>query len=851
MSIRNEPKAKLMLPGDQQPLDTTLQTVHVGSAICMGLLTAIIATSLILLLSWANYPFFPAPPSDRPPIFHVQAFWQFIAGLIAKAFQGEVFRFYHDYLNQMIKIGMGANLVYRWLIAIAGGLACGCWIFWKSLKPTGGTRHVKGKELLEGTAAYLTLKREFNFLSRNGKGSGLVIAADKGFDPSKPQHYTPQHLKPGTFIEKPETLRRSHALYIGGTGRGKTQLIYFEIAQIYQRIRNGEAIKLLIADTPKGDYNAYFHASHVHKVAPQDQGGVCWAIAEDLRNPLVANAFWRGKIPVEDKNPIWSLAAVSVCTGATKVLQVLAPRAWNYGMLAHLLGKSGGELSVIIGEHYPEARQVLNSAGETLASVMFNLGTYTADIIQLGRIYDCYDTKIPIRQATAKALQSPAFLNHIVKDMNDDLLDGSTETMRFKKSTYFKGVCLYLNKSKSGWRWKDFAQFVKQPIDEQNEIIFPFMYGSEKATLIKSAFMDGWKNLCAAVVLHAHEWDLAEGTKRLSIRSWIMDENPKRKVLILKPSESFPTLTEGLIKGILYFANTVILGDLTDNRTRRFHILIDEFQSYGNIEAFTAPALSLYRSRGVSISLAMQDLAQIVKVSGQEFVDFITSNTGSIFILGVNDGFTANKFSDLLGEKTIAKLHRSVSHSDGGKSTSTDEQHHQEKVMGANEFNLLGANEATMTITYLALFAKQNPAYILTAPIIAYKTRAQSKPAQWIDTSPATPQLPNMDDYWDEPLELSQSTSTENAINEAALSTINELLDRQYEGYEADLEQEYATQTDADRLGVFPELGPLAIYQESDEQDEINDYAIPKIRFTDVHGGEKRNPYQEMMLSQD
>ena len=806
-----------MLPGDQQPLDTTIKTVHVGSAMFMGLFATVIVTSLLLLLSWANYPFFPAPPSERPPIFHVQAFWQVLAGLVSKLFQGDVFHYYRAYLHRLNQIGMGDYLVYRWLMAIVGGVACGGWVFWKSLKPVGGIRHIKGKELLEGNIAYRSLKREFGFLCRNGKGSGLVIGADQEFNPTNPKHYSPQHLKPSRFIEKPEALRRSHALYIGGTGRGKTQLIYFEIAQVYQRIRNGEAIKLLIADTPKGDYNAYFHASHVHKVAPQDVGGVCWAIAEDLRNPLVANAFWRGKIPVEDKNPIWSLAAVSVCTGATKVLQVLAPRAWNYGMLAHLLGKTGGELSVIIGEHYPEARQVLNSAGETLASVMFNLGTYTADIIQLGRIYDCYDTKIPIRQATAKALQSSAYLNYIVKDMGSDPLDTSNETIRQKKATYFKGVCLYLNKVKPGWRWKDFARFVKQPIDEQNEMIFLFINGNEKALLMKPAFMDGWKNLCAAVVLHAREWDLAEGTKRLSIRSWIMDENPNRKVLILKPSESFPTLTEGLIKGILYFANTVILGDLTDSRTRKFHILIDEFQSYGNIEAFTAPALSLYRSRGISISLAMQDLAQIVKVSGQEFVDFITSNTGSIFILGVNDGFTANKFSDLLGEKTIAKLHRSVSHSDGGKSTSTDEQHHQEKVMGANEFNLLGANEATLTITYLALFARQNPAYILTAPILSYKTRSESKPAAWIDAEPSIPALPNMDQFWDISHDSNQAPQLPISANKAI---IDEQLDHLYDGYCDDLEREFSTQTDADRLGFIAEPDPFAMYQEWNDPEE-------------------------------
>jgi hypothetical protein len=837
MNIRKEPKAKWMLPGDQQPLDTTMQTVHVGSAVAMGMLTAAIATSLILLLSWANYPFFPAPPSDRPPVFHVLAFWKIIAGLASPIFQGDAFNEYRGYLHHLNRVGMGDHLVYRWLLSLVGGVACGGWVFWKSLKPVGGTKHVKGKELLEGKAAYTTLKREFNFLCRNGKGSGLVIRADHGFNPTNPKHYAPQHLKPGSFIERPEALRRSHALYIGGTGRGKTQLIYYlEVAQVYQRIRNGEQVKLLIADTPKSDYCKFFHSSHIYKVAPHEEGGVCWAIAEDLRNPLVANAFWKGKIPLEDKNPIWSLAAISVCTGATKVLQVLAPKAWNYGMLAHLLGKSGEELSVIVGEHYPEAKQVLNAAGETLASVMFNLGTYTADIIQLGRIHDCYDSKIPVRQATTKALQSPAYLSYIIKDMSKDLLDEANETIRMKKASYFKGVCLYLNQKKPGWHWKEFSSFIRQPIDEQNECIFPFLTGSEKALLMKPAFMDGWKNLCAAIVFHAREWDLAEGRKRLSIRSWIMSENPKRKVLVLKPSESFPTLTEGLIKGMLYFANSVILGDLTDSRTRRFHILIDEFQSYGNIESFTAPALSLYRSRGVSLSLAMQDLAQLVKIYGQEFVDFITANTGSLFVLGIQDGFSANKFSDLLGEKTIAKLHRSVSHSDGGKSTSTDEQHHQEKVMGANEFNLLGANEATMTITYLALFARQNPAYILTAPILPYKTRAESKPAAWLDALATTPQLPDMDRYWD----VSQDGYQRIQPVTKPMSDVEEQFGNDYAGYLKDLESEYASQTEADRLGFIPEPGPLAIYYDDDEEN-----------FTQAKNPiENANPYREILLRQ-
>ena len=150
MTIRRENKAKWMLPGDQQPLDTTIQMVHVASAMFMGLFVTVIVTSLVLLFSWANYPFFPAPPSERPPIFHVQAFWQFLAGLISKLFQGDGFHYYHAYLNHLNQTGLGDYLVYRWLVAMFAGVACGSWVFWKSLKPVGGVRHIKGKELLQG-----------------------------------------------------------------------------------------------------------------------------------------------------------------------------------------------------------------------------------------------------------------------------------------------------------------------------------------------------------------------------------------------------------------------------------------------------------------------------------------------------------------------------------------------------------------------------------------------------------------------------------------------------------------------------------------------------------------------------
>lgn len=81
----------------------------------------------------------------------------------------DVFHYYRAYLHRLNQIGMGDYLVYRWLMAIVGGVACGGWVFWKSLNPVGGIRHIKGKELLEGNIAYRSLKREFGFLCPMGR----------------------------------------------------------------------------------------------------------------------------------------------------------------------------------------------------------------------------------------------------------------------------------------------------------------------------------------------------------------------------------------------------------------------------------------------------------------------------------------------------------------------------------------------------------------------------------------------------------------------------------------------------------------------------------------------------------
>ena len=137
------------------------------------------------------------------------------------------------------------------------------------------------------------------------------------------------------------------------------------------------------------------------------------------------------------------------------------------------------------------------------------------------------------------------------------------------------------------------------------------------------------------------------------------------------------------------------------------------------------------------MTLAFQDLSQLNKLYGEEFVQFLNSNTTNIFVLGVNQGTTANSLSEMLGERTILKLHQSQSFSEGGKSTSQDWQEHQVKVMTPDEVNSkLGVKREFAEIHYLYLGGGMKNAYILRNKLVSYKSRSESKPASWITEPP-------------------------------------------------------------------------------------------------------------------
>lgn len=762
-------KPIVLWPGDKRLLDGSEDIIYLGSAISMGVLGLILGL-MSFFIYWNNFPGLPLPQSSASKFFHFKGGLLVLLSHISPIFQTSSYDGYLKFIASINQPGSSdlTSLALRWVLTFITTAAMSVWFFMLAYKPVSSIKQVRGKKKLEGKAAYDDLKMQW----MGTKGSGLLVGRFEDYDPSKAENYTKENLS--TIIQLPENFRRTHSIYIGGTGRGKTNTIMtMVVAPIYQYIRFGwfwkglkrakgifsklmtsseevqndaEMYKLFIIDTPKGDYVNYFYAKHRILVSPETKGASCWDIANDLNHRLKAQAYWEGVIPSNDKDPIWPTSARMAATATTASLINLAPGCWNYGMQAYQLMRPAEQLKKLVEEHYPEGNQILNAAEQTLSSVMFNIGAYTSSFVELARIYDGFDIKKSICQATAKALKFPAYLDAVSQDL---FLYGNDPTMpemvRGCMGLMFKGVTRYMNKEQPDWNWKDYAEFLKKnPLPTHLMKATPFLSG-EELKVLSTDFLGGWQKLCSQIVTYAEKWDKIEAAKKFSLREWLTNENPEKRILVLKPSETFPTLTEGLIRGMLFYANSVILGELKNSNTRRLQILIDELQSNGNIDPFLGPALELYRSKGCGLALAFQDLSQLEKLYGEDFVRFLTANVANIFLMGVNQGTTAEKLSEMVGKMDILKMH--TSQSEGGSSRNWQE--HSAPVITADEINTkLGFKNGYISFLYLA--NGLNPAYILKNRQINYKERYTPALADWVTATPSSTstELVSMEPFW-------------------------------------------------------------------------------------------------------
>lgn len=743
-----EEKPIIILPGEKRVLDGYTPVIHAGTAIFLAALVFVTVASIILSLTWFNFPFLPLPESGHTKLYHVlQYFNHWFVGRLVKL---PSYYSYGGWMNHIIEIGQLHLILIRHILATVAGGYAGYKAFVYSWKPIDNQRQIRGKILLKGQAAFDDLKWRWDeqikatITDKFPKGRrGLIIASDKGFEPNKKETFD----KKAKVIRMPDDQRRTHFIYLGGSRRGKGVNLKQIIMQVYYRILNGAKDKLMIFDTPKGEYAWLFKPKYTVQFAPDEKHSVEYWFAKDLEYDADIKAFWAGRIPTNEKEPYWSDSARIIGVAIMVFLRNTCGEDWNFSHFAYWRDQPREKLIEIAQEHFPDALKTLQGPENTVATHLSTLSVNSADAVELAKIWNGFHHKSEIHQMSVSLLTRAFWLTWFINTaypLTRVVGEDDEATVEDAPENYFThytmlGLLKHLN-GKGKWNWADLKALVSQPIPEQVAIAKQYIaadnykHFNEPEAAIHA-------RLIKPIITKAELWDRYEGKERFSLKDWILDENPKKKILLVKPSGRFKDQTVPLIRGMLFYMAGLINDKyFPEDKTqecphiRRFHIVCDEFQSLGNLKEFIGPGMEMFASKGVTIYLACQDLSQLQEIYGEHMLAFFLANTGNVFIMGVNVGDSAEKISNQLGKKTILKRHESTTYQDNGKSTSVNFQEHEGVVITPDEVNELGTKieKYRKYVRYLYIPGNMSNAYILETEISSYPTFYKPEKADWM-----------------------------------------------------------------------------------------------------------------------
>jgi hypothetical protein len=268
------------------------------------------------------------------------------------------------------------SLVYG--LSTLAALMIGYYVFTLVHKPIESEKHIKGRRLLEKSAAAKDAKINLSRAHRSGGGKGLQI-------------------HPAITLSRAQEVQSF--LFMACQGGGKTQILWRLLnAAISRSDKNNNFLgdKVIIYDLVKGDFtrsvgNSPNGAPPV-LISPWDKRSQIWDIGRDCRTLADAISFSCGLIPMSSE-PIWALAARALLTAIFVKLQEEYGVNWGWNELYPLAYLPIEDLKPIAQQYYPPAIAACNEASKTSESIYINLHTFLSPIYRLYLLYK--DSKNP------------------------------------------------------------------------------------------------------------------------------------------------------------------------------------------------------------------------------------------------------------------------------------------------------------------------------------------------------------------------------------------------------------------------------------------------------------------------
>lgn len=187
-------------------------------------------------------------------------------------------------------------------------------------------------------------------------------------------------------IQTTEHLETSHMLVLGGSGAGKTTILWPMVQQIVSR---GDKCMIF---SFKGDFEQKLDVSRFAILAPWDSRSATWALGKDIRTRLDAEALSMTLIPEPDggsKDPMWVNGARALLVGIISDVQRAKGESWGFADLAKRAAEALSDfptLKNIIATENPMAGALLSGGADskTTASFLAVVASYLTHVINLG-----------------------------------------------------------------------------------------------------------------------------------------------------------------------------------------------------------------------------------------------------------------------------------------------------------------------------------------------------------------------------------------------------------------------------------------------------------------------------------
>lgn len=584
-----------------------------------------------------------------------------------------------EYLTQVVELSsFGLNLTY--ILSGIHFLVCFAvaWFIWPvalRIEKWQTNKHFvekSGYKLLDVEESFKRLIPETLKLKANKLNAGFAIANQNDLNPmdffkkdKKGEHL----IDDDKSVALAEDIRRKHAMYVGSTGRGKTQKLTYDIMQTYKRIRvDKDKCRMFILDTPKQDFTGLMEPKDVLNASPQYKYSSKWLPAIDINDELSAEVFIdrveSAKLKGGNSQDQWTIASKNLVVGFLVFLQKLCPEQWNLSQLAYFLtrGNLDDIRTNLLTNAYPKGSGTFNTAGNTFAGVLMNTQNFINCFTTIAEWNDDFQNKQMLFGGHSRVFKNPQFIEwaeneicYAIEKMkiltpseiqNYRLEEGGVnpfyygnENLKHFGSVFFKYI-KKLTDEKPDWNWEDLKKYIiKNKAQYYNECII----SKDRYSEVVALRLDS----------RAEYWDEIENTiinKGFSIKNWIT-KNPMdasvlssgvrnvsdKKVFVMAPDEA--KLTTGYCAGLLGLADMSILSNAVPNNSdNEDYIYIDELPAFGDIENFLNNGLALYRSKGFSVNIALQDISQLVTIYQSNFKNFIQSNMGAVYFIGVGPG---------------------------------------------------------------------------------------------------------------------------------------------------------------------------------------------------------------------